>query len=127
VVVAPVAGVVRTAARLEPAAALLTLSVTLDVGVVVVAVVVVIAALTPAAPCVVCVVLVLPPEPLTDPVEIEPTLAKAWLRLATPAILIVTPNVKIALRLGPKSLRFRSGGGHKIGRVRRRFVSANRS
>jgi hypothetical protein len=61
VVVAPEGGVVVTEPRLDPGAALLTLTVTLVVGVVVVAVVVA----TPAP--VTRVVFVLPSETLTEP------------------------------------------------------------
>ena len=84
----PRAGVLIAESGPELTAALLTLTVTLVSGVVVVAVVVV-AALTPPSPAVVRDVVVLGPEPLIDPVEVEPRLAKAWLKPATPAILII--------------------------------------
>jgi hypothetical protein len=86
VVVSLESGVVVTEPRLDPGAALLTLTVTLVVGVVVVALVLVMAAVPPEPPLVVMAVLVLAPEPPLDPAEIEPRLANTWLNPATPEI-----------------------------------------
>jgi hypothetical protein len=91
VVVSPKFGVVVTEPRLDPAVALLTLTVTLLVGVVVVALVVVLAGVPPAPPFVVCAVLVRAPEPPTDPPETEPRLANTWLNPATPETPMVSP------------------------------------
>jgi hypothetical protein len=88
----PRAGVVVTEPRLDPGVALLVVSVTLVVGVAVVATVVVRTGLPPEPPTVVWLVVVLPPEPLANAAVTELTSAKAWLRPATPEILKIPPK-----------------------------------
>jgi hypothetical protein len=98
VVVSPDLGVVVTEPRLDPAVALLTLTVALVVGVVVVAAVVVVVVTPPTPPLVICVAVVFASDPPTDPTEVEPRLARTWLNPATPAMPIVTPKRNEILR-----------------------------